>query len=129
MRIGAARGGSFASRERAIQRRRSTVWRSGCDTALVGAPVVCLPSRVAGSGFLPGGDFGAEPESGSASAAVEEGAGHLGVAALVEVDGGGVGESEELGDVVRVDEVVDVDPAAHNSTLGHPALAGSAPGR
>ncbi len=27
----------------------------------------------------------------------------------MEVDGGGVGESEELGDVVCVDEVVDID--------------------
>lgn len=39
-----------------------------------------------------------------------------------------MGESEELGDVVCVDEVVDVDPAAHGSTLGHPLFAGTGPG-
>lgn len=79
---------------------------------------------VASSGFpavavlLPGQDLAAEPEPGAESLAVEHGARHVGVAALVDVDGGGSGQAQQGGYLVGIDEVVEIHAPAHVVSVG-----------
>jgi len=62
-------------------------------------------------------DLRSEPELGSASSSVKYRPRHVLVATHIEVHGVGVGEPEQLGDLVSVHEVVDINLATHVGTL------------
>jgi hypothetical protein len=79
-------------------------------------------SRVLPMMSRPSFDLGSEPQLRAAAAEVNHGAGHLVVARLVLADGIAVCKAKELSHALGVNEVVDVDLAAHAMTI-HPAAA------
>lgn len=62
-------------------------------------------------------DLGPEPEHWPAPAKVDDRTGHVRVARLVLADGVSVGETEDLGDIVGVDQVIDEDSSGHEKSL------------
>lgn len=61
----------------------------------------------------PSADLASKPELAAALPHVDDGSGHVLVAALVERDGVGVREPEDGGDLSGIDHIVDVDLPAH----------------
>jgi len=59
-------------------------------------------------------DFGAQPELRAPASKVDDWARHVCVLALVLADGVAVGETKQIGNLMRVDQFVDVDFAAHS---------------
>lgn len=63
----------------------------------------------------PSFDFGTEPKADATGAEFDNGSWHLGVTAQIGRDAVAVREPEDVGDDLRVDEVVAVDPRRHGA--------------
>ena len=72
---------------------------------------------LSGSFRLPALDFRTEPEHRPSRAEVDDRTGHVRVARLILADSVSVGETQDLGDVVSVDQVVDEDSSRHGKSL------------
>ena len=62
-------------------------------------------------------DFRTRPVLAAATATVNYGSGHVWISGLVDADGGGVTKPQQIGDLSGVDQVVNVDLAAHIRSL------------
>ena len=62
-------------------------------------------------------DVRAEPELRSAVTEIAYGAGHVGIAMLVDAHGVAVGEAEQFGDSVGVQQVIRIDCSTHARRL------------
>ena len=81
------------------------------------------PTATGCQGSGPGPDFWPEPQLDAPLSEVERRLRHVLIAMLVDADGVGVAQAEQLGDVMSVDEFVDIDLPAHRDKTT--ALVGS----
>lgn len=66
---------------------------------------------------MPSLDLGPEPEHRPAAAEVNNRPGHLGVSRLILAHGVSVGQTEDLGNVVGVDQVIEKNASGHEIEL------------
>jgi hypothetical protein len=66
---------------------------------------------------VPALDFGSQPEARTTAAEIEDRARHVRIPVQILADRIAVGESEDSGDVVCVDQVIEMDTARHDASL------------
>jgi len=79
-----------------------------------------LCSGAVSTTFMPFGDLATQPQARPPSPAVQHGARHVGIPPLVEVNRRRVGQTQYLRHVMGVNQVIDVDQAAHALSLRDP---------
>ncbi len=64
----------------------------------------------------------AKPKTCAAAATIKYGPRHVGVAALIQVNGRCVRKTKQLGDVMRVGKIFEVDQPSHSRSVGATTL-------
>jgi len=77
--------------------------------------------------LVPGDDLAAQPQLRASSTSLVDRLGHVYVAPLILVDSIRMREPEQVGDFMRVDEIVDIHLSPHGSTIRDPADRSAAP--